>query len=127
MKLRQIIQTAAATLVVALGLAVPLTVVGDGAVAHAAPTSLKNGATGSQPTGAKADIVPLIKQVGNILLFIVGAASVIIIIIGGLRYVTSAGDSNAVNGAKNTILYAVVGLVVASMAYAIVNFIIPAF
>lgn len=60
----------------------------------------------------------------NILLFIVGALSVIMLVIGGLRYVVSGGNSTAVTGAKNTILYAIVGLVVAFLAYAAINFIL---
>ncbi|MEO5499573.1 MAG: pilin [Candidatus Saccharimonadales bacterium] len=66
----------------------------------------------------------LIKKIIDILLFIIGAVAVIMIIIGGIRYVVSGGDQGAVTGAKNTILYAVVGLVVAIMAYAIVNFVV---
>lgn len=60
----------------------------------------------------------------NILLYIIGAVAVIMLIIGGVRYVVSGGDSAAVTGAKNTILYAVIGIVVAILAYAIVNFVI---
>lgn len=60
----------------------------------------------------------------NVLLFIIGAVSVIMIIFGGFRYVTSGGDSGGVTSAKNTILYAIVGLVVAVLAYAIVNFVL---
>lgn len=67
-----------------------------------------------------------IKKIINILLFLIGAIAVIMIIIGGLRYVTSGGDQSQVSGAKNTILYAVVGLVIAVMAYAIVNFVLGA-
>jgi len=60
----------------------------------------------------------------NILLFIIGAIAVIMLIIGGIRYVVSGGDAAAITGAKNTILYAVIGIVVAILAYAIVNFVI---
>lgn len=60
----------------------------------------------------------------NILLYIIGAIAVIMLIFGGIRYVISGGDSAAVTGAKNTILYAVVGIIVAILAYAIVNFVI---
>lgn len=60
----------------------------------------------------------------NILLYIIGAISVIMLIFGGIRYVVSGGDSAAVTSAKNTILYAIVGIVVAILAYAIVNFVI---
>ncbi|MDO4773870.1 MAG: hypothetical protein Q4A37_01965 [Candidatus Saccharibacteria bacterium] len=66
----------------------------------------------------------LIAKIVNVLLFVIGIISVIMIIIGGIRYATSNGDANSVTGAKNTILYAVVGLVVAIFAYAIVNFVV---
>ena len=54
---------------------------------------------------------------------ILGGIAVIMIIIGGFRYVISQGDSGSVTSAKNTILYAVIGLVIASFATAIVSFI----
>ena len=66
----------------------------------------------------------LVTTVVNILLWAIGLISVIMIIIGGIRYATSNGDSNAVTGAKNTIMYAVIGLVIAIFAYAIVNFVL---
>jgi hypothetical protein len=64
-----------------------------------------------------------IKTIGNVLVFLVGSISVIMIIIGGFRYVTSGGDSKAVSAAKDTILYAIIGVVVAIVAYAIVQFV----
>jgi multisubunit Na+/H+ antiporter MnhB subunit len=63
----------------------------------------------------------------NVLLFILGAVAVIMIVIGGIKYTTSNGDASSVTSAKNTIMYAVVGLIVALMAYAIVNFVIQQF
>lgn len=65
--------------------------------------------------------------VTNVLLYLVGAISVIMIIIGGIRYIVSGGDSTNVTAAKNTILYAIVGIVVAVLGYAIVNFVITSF
>jgi hypothetical protein len=62
----------------------------------------------------------------NTLLFILGAVSVVVIIVGGFQYATSSGDSSKVTSAKNTIMYAVIGLVVAILAYAIVNFVVSA-
>lgn len=62
----------------------------------------------------------------NVLLFIIGAISVIMLIIGGIRYTISAGDSGNVTAAKNTILYAIVGLVIAFLAFAIVNYVLGA-
>lgn len=66
----------------------------------------------------------LITRVVNILLWAIGVISVIMIIIGGIRYATSNGDSNNAKSAMNTIMYAVVGLVIAIFAYAIVNFVL---
>lgn len=63
----------------------------------------------------------------NTLLFAVGALSVVMIIVGGILYVTSAGNSSSVSKAKNTILYAVVGLIVSFFAYAIVNWVFQLF
>lgn len=69
----------------------------------------------------------IFKTITNVMLFLIGAVSVIMLIIGGIRYVVSGGDSTAVTNAKNTILYAVVGIVVAILAYAVVNFVIGSF
>lgn len=60
----------------------------------------------------------------NTLLFILGIAAVIVIVIGGLRYATANGDPQKITSAKNTIMYAVVGLIVAVMAWAIVTFVV---
>ncbi len=69
----------------------------------------------------------LIKRIVNVLLFVLGAISVIMIIFGGIKYTTSNGDQNKVVSAKNTIVYSVVGVIVALLAYAIVNFVISSF
>lgn len=74
------------------------------------------------------DKVPaFIKTVVNTLLYVLGAVSVIVIILSGIFYAVSGGDSSQITRAKNTLLYAVVGLVVAVLAYAIVNYVITAF
>ena len=75
----------------------------------------------------KTTVDDALKRVVNVLLFVIGGVSVIMIVVGGLRYVISNGESSAVSSAKNTILYAVVGLVIALFAYAIVNFVIKNF
>lgn len=66
----------------------------------------------------------IIATVINIFSLVVGVVSVIMIIIGGLKYITSGGDSGNVSGAKNTILYAVVGLVIVALAQIIVRFVL---
>ena len=60
----------------------------------------------------------------NTALFAIGALAVIMLIYGGIRYTISAGDSKQVEAAKNTILYAIIGIIVALLAGAIVNFVL---
>lgn len=69
----------------------------------------------------------LIQTIINTLLFVIGAISVIMIIVGGIRYVLSNGNASQINSAKDTVLYAVIGLVVALLAYAIVGFVLNQF
>ena len=59
----------------------------------------------------------------NTMLFIVGILSVIMIIYAGIRYATAHGDKGQVESAKNTLIYAIVGLVVSILAYALVNWV----
>lgn len=74
--------------------------------------------------GTAKPLMQSVKTLINVFLFLIGAVAVVMIIFGGFKYVTSSGESSAVSSAKNTILYAVVGLVVAVLAYAIVNFVL---
>ncbi|MEI8072931.1 MAG: hypothetical protein WCH00_02465 [Candidatus Saccharibacteria bacterium] len=74
--------------------------------------------------GGPATFGDIINIVTNFLLGIAGTLSVIMIIIGGIRYATSGGNENATKGAKDTILSAVIGLVVTILAYSIVNYVI---
>ena len=89
--------------------------------------SVRSGADCAKSDSQKKNIGVVIKDITNVLLFIIGAVAVIMIIVGGLRYVTSNGDSNQVTAAKNTILYGVIGVIIALLAYAIVNFVISSF
>ena len=65
-------------------------------------------------------------KITNTVLYAVGIISVVMLIFGGLRYVISGGDSKKVTDAKNTIMYALIGLIISILAYAIVNFVINA-
>lgn len=60
----------------------------------------------------------------NTMIFVVGSVAVLMIIVGGLRYVLSGGDASGIKSAKDTILYSVIGVVIAVMAYAIVNYVV---
>ena len=90
--------------------------------------SIEQGTKDVGGRGANTDeLANNLKTIVNVLLFVLGAIAVIMIIIGGIRYTTSNGDASATKGAKDTVLYAVVGLIVAILAYAIVNFVLGAF
>lgn len=58
----------------------------------------------------------------NVLSLLGGIFAVIMLIIGGLKYITSQGEASNTAGAKNTILYAIIGLVVIALAQVIVRF-----
>ena len=91
--------------------------------------TLQEGAEAARCDGCPTDLfgnTGVFKQVTNTILYIVGIIAVIMLIIGGIRYVISGGDSKKVTDAKNTVLYAIIGLVIAFLAFAIVNFVISA-
>lgn len=75
------------------------------------------GCTGTELGGS-------IRKVTNVISFIVGIISVIVAIIAGLMYTVSAGDPQKTKQAKDALLFAIVGLVVAIMAYAIASFVV---
>ncbi len=79
------------------------------------PASCKGG-------DATASINHIIHTVISLLSAVVGIVAVIMIIVGGFRYITSGGNDASVTGAKNTILYAIIGLIVVALAQVIVHF-----
>lgn len=97
-----------------------------GDAAYAAPSAVTNGLnTVSGEFGNNSTTVEsVVKTVINTILYIVGILAVIMVIFGGVQYTTSAGDQAKVTKAKNTILYGLIGLVVAILSYAIVNFVV---
>ena len=70
------------------------------------------------------DLMGTINIAINVVLGVLGLLAVIVIIYGGFMYTTSAGDASKIKKAKDTIMYGVVGLVIALLAYAIVNFVV---
>ncbi|MEO5949249.1 MAG: pilin [Candidatus Saccharimonas sp.] len=127
-KIKNTILAAFATATLALGMTMPV---------FAADLSISEGANSAKGTDQSSCLfssqdgcdgqTPIFQTITNVLLFIIGAVSVVMLIIGGIRYTISQGDSTAITGAKNTILYSIVGLVVAILAYAAVNFVIGNF
>lgn len=89
---------------------------------------LNSGVSKTDESGTSVDantrVNDIIKLIINIFSLIVGVIAVIMIIVGGLKYITSSGDSGNVTGAKNTILYAIVGLVIVALAQIIVRFVL---
>lgn len=75
-------------------------------------------------SGAGTSITTFIGKVLNILSVIVGAVAVVMIIVGGFRYTTSGGKEEGIKGAKNSILYALVGLIIVALAQVIVRFVL---
>jgi len=99
---------------------------------YAQSGGLQGGIDAARPDGAAGSTTlfggdgSIFNTIVNIMLFLIGAISVIMLIIGGIRYTISAGDSGNVTAAKNTIMYAIIGLVIAFLAFAIVNWVLVA-
>ncbi len=91
--------------------------------------TVQEGAEAARADGMPAELVGpegVFTKFSNIALYIVGAISVIMLIWGGLRYILSGGDSKKVTDAKNTVLYALVGLAIAWLSYAIIHYMLSA-
>jgi hypothetical protein len=81
----------------------------------------------SQGIDAEGKVSEITEQVINIFSWIVGIVSVIMVIVGGFQYVTSGGDSGKVTSAKNTIMYALIGIVIVALAQVMVKFVLGKF
>jgi hypothetical protein len=121
------------SLILALGLAsvfVPAAVQAQSTIADNICTGVLN-ASGDEATDASSceedgenSFSTIITRVINIFSILIGSISVIMIIIGGFRYIISGGDQNNVTAAKNTIMYAIIGLVVVLFSQVIVRFVL---
>ena len=74
--------------------------------------------------GNEKDLLWYIKTVINVILGFVGVIAVIILIISGISFITSQGDPGKVSKARSAIIYSIVGIIVALLAFAIVNFVL---
>ncbi|MEX1995225.1 MAG: pilin [Candidatus Saccharimonadales bacterium] len=133
------IRTVVVSLSVLAFLAVPAAVVSTPSPAFAAPqidealcqganlqidTALKAQCEDLKKGDGTATVNTLITQVINIISIVVAIVAVIMLIFGGFRYVTSGGASDKVKGAKDTILYALIGLVIVALAQTVVKFVV---
>lgn len=89
----------------------------------ASPACQKDPNTCDDPITGKCGDGILIKAT-NILSLVIGIAAVIMIMIGGILYALSSGDSSRINQAKNTILFALIGLAIAALAQSIIRFVL---
>ncbi|MEI6481548.1 MAG: pilin [Candidatus Saccharibacteria bacterium] len=132
-KIKQLFVTALASTM----LLAPLAIV---PVAHAATFDLPGSVCGGvgidintadpscvSDTTSQTKVNDTVKLGLNLFSAIVGIIAVVMIIVGGIKYITSGGDSGNVTAAKNTILYAVIGLVVVALAQIIVKFVLGRF
>ena len=116
-----------------------LAVVGAGAVAVVQPVSAVTCPASSLRTSAKTlaqcntynpdadsdvNVMDTAKRIINMVLGVIGFVAVVMVIVGGFQYATSSGDAAKVTKAKNTIMYGIIGMVIALLAYAIVNFVL---
>ncbi len=130
-RLKRILLTIAASLGLLAPAALPATVFAQGdtttieeGLCQGAQLEVGSNCDAVEATNAAGGVNDIITTVINIFSIVVGVVAVIMIIVGGLKYITSGGDSGNITGAKNTILYAVVGLVVVALAQIIVRFVL---
>jgi zinc transporter ZupT len=121
--LSKLFLTIALSITIMLGLAAPVLAQSTPQQYVCAGVGIASGNGCKNPTNGP-DVNSVVRLIINILSVIVGVAAVIMIIIGGLKYITSGGDSAGVTSAKNTILYAIVGLIVVALAQVIVRFVL---
>jgi len=128
-KIKQYLLIAASTLMLALPAMVPVAASACSTntadqIASGASQASGGSITCDSSSNATTGIGHVAAQVVNIFSIIVGIVAVIMIIYGGFRYITSGGDSGSVGNAKNTLIYAIVGLIIVALAQVIVHFVL---
>jgi hypothetical protein len=78
----------------------------------------------SDTSGSGSSIQKVLSLIINIFSIIVGFVAVVMIIFGGIKYITSGGESSNISGAKNTIVYAIIGLVIVALSQVLVHFVL---
>jgi len=97
------------------------------ALDESAPDTAQNAVNAINPTGDVPVLQEQIQLIINVLIGLIAVAAVVMLIIGGFRYVFSQGEEKATKGAKDTILYAIIGIVVSILAFSITNYVIDIF
>lgn len=102
----------------------PAIAVDEGSISAACEGIGSVGGSDCGGPGTATEVERLVATAVNILSWVAGVAAVIMIIVGAFKYIISNGDSNALSSAKNTILYALIGLVIAALAQVLVQFVL---
>ena len=111
-----------------LGVATWLTL-WTGSVISATSSPVQQGVEAARPDGVPTDLVGptgTLTEITSKILYVVGIISVFMLIYGGVRYIISGGDQKKITDAKNTLLYAIIGLIIAVFSFAIVKFVLSA-
>ena len=85
------------------------------------------GTNSVNPSTSTPEFKTVVKNIINAILGIVGIVAVVMMIVGGINFIISQGEAAKVAKARNTILYGIVGLIIAVLAFAIVNFVLTEF
>ncbi len=88
------------------------------------PCALNSSSAACQDLSKPDGLSNILKNATNIVLFIAGALAVIMIIYGSIRFMTAHGDEKQVESARLIVTYSVIGLIIAILAYALVNFVL---
>lgn len=95
-----------------------------GPPAQCGTPGLSNSAVCTEHNTTSNPIIGTLKNIALIVAFVAGAAAILLLLVGSLQYITSGGDPTKVSSAKNTIIYALVGLVVVALAATIIEFVL---
>lgn len=134
-KIKRLLVISSSSLLLIFSAAAPLSVsaLGGGDCGTNIGSNIASGAGATTGSGQKLNCTDDIEDSGlagvarnvvNIFSYIVGAISVIMIIYGGFRYITSGGSSDGVSAAKSTLIYAIIGLIIVALAQIIVQFVL---
>lgn len=126
-KIKQFIAAFALVLGIGFSAALPVSTVGAIDVFNGGTctgSNASNPVCKASKTDNDAKAKSMAKMIINTMLMIVGILSVIMVVFGGIRYTISSGDASKVKAAKDTIMYAIIGVVVSILSYAIINFVL---
>lgn len=125
-RIKQFIIAISLVLVTGTPLLAPAPVMALSQASQDACNAINAGSDCTDASNGSLSLTGVIGAVVKILAMIVGAAATIMLIIAGMKYVTSGGDTGAVASAKNMIIYSLVGIVVAASAFYLVGYVVHA-